>query len=89
MSTFVSNTPYIQLPHKSTCRKADQPTPNTSTAPFDLLGFQCGGTGGACTTVNQWTYNPETALYYSSAQCSEVCGSKSPGLYQPGKVFSQ
>lgn len=52
-----------------------------------MLGYQCDPVN-RCNTVNQFTFAPTGGpLFFSAAQCSNVCGGMQEGVYRPKSAF--
>jgi hypothetical protein len=92
-STFYSsNTPFVKGPLSSCSDARNSGTLMSSgtvdmckVAPFDMMGYQCSE-GKGCGTVNQFTFQPTNALFYSAEQCGQVCGLSS-STYRPKSAF--
>jgi len=86
MNSSVSNYKPQNVPFVNGIRPACG-TPSHPSAEMTLLGYQCVP-GSTCSAVNQ--FNVEVGkgpLYFSAAQCSQVCGGMEKGVYVPKKVF--
>ena len=82
---LASNTPFVSRPLNNGCNNNEQKGMATI-VPFDTMGYQCKGNSG-CGTVNQWTYEPGSAYFFSAQQCQEVCGGMSATTYRPPSAF--
>lgn len=74
------NVPFVSINNANGSCGANSP-------PMAMLGYQCNP-GKQCTAITQFSYAPSGgAVFFSSEQCSNVCGGLASGTYVPNKAL--
>ena len=74
------NVPFVSNQLGSSC--------GTNSPPMSMFGYQCDANKNQCAAVTQFSYAPSGgSFYFSSEQCSNVCGGLAAGTYVPDKAL--